>query len=512
MPIANPDINAPLASPQTLFINANVVGWPPGIYAVLVLGGRVAIVSRGLVVPEADMQVVDVCGAWIAPSLVDWHTHFTSAAVHMRRLSLAGYPSAAVALKVVNMALRTPEHDECGTFVAVGMRPGAWADAAILDRGALDALSSKPLVLFFFGNHSLVANSAALGLVGIDAPDGRLFEADAFALSIKLGEMEDAEVVDGWVGELAADIAKLGVTEIVDLEMAANVAPWQRRCAKGFDALRVHIGFYPPHLDDAVARGYKTGAPVPHTNGLVDIGPFKIITDGALSSMTAYCKAPYTNTCNRGALNYTPEEIDALCLKATKTGLRLAVHAIGDEALALVVNALGRHAAAGHPPRAGSTIEHAMLVDAPEVPRMAALGLTASVQPRHLVEDIEIAHARWTGREHMAFPYRTLLDAGVPLRFGSDTPVSPIQPWEAMACAMSREGFGEVFEPQERLSAAQAFAASTWNGRVDIAEGERADLIIVDADPLTLNAEGMRKISVLATMLAGRWTYRAKRP
>lgn len=96
-------------------------------------------------------------------------------------------------------------------------------------------MSSKPLVLFFFGNHSCVANSAALALVGLDPEDGLLVEGDAFALSIKLGEMADADEVDSWVSQLASDVAALGVTEIVDLEMAANVGPWQRRCAKGFD-------------------------------------------------------------------------------------------------------------------------------------------------------------------------------------------------------------------------------------------------------------------------------------
>lgn len=253
MPIANPDSNAPFASPQTLFINANVVGWPPGVYSVLVLGGRVAIVSRGLVVPETDMQVVDVRGAWIAPvstsctrtqqhhsslthtpqSLVDWHTHFTSAAVHTRRLSLSGYPSAAVALKVVNLAIRNPEFDECGTFVAVGMRPGAWSDAAILNRSTLDAMCITKPVALYFTDGRCVANTRMLRLGGFGHdthPHGYCSRADAAALSARLMEIADPYVVDNWVGDLATHVAALGITQIVDFEMADNEDDWKRRC------------------------------------------------------------------------------------------------------------------------------------------------------------------------------------------------------------------------------------------------------------------------------------------
>ncbi|KAL1412335.1 hypothetical protein Q8F55_000079 [Vanrija albida] len=495
---------------QTLLTNANVVGLPRGPYTVLVARGHILKITQGLVLPGPGDDVLDARGTWVAPSLIDWHTHFSKTAINARRLALGSHTTAAGVLAAVASALRG--HDGA-CFVGTTVRADL-PDASLLTRAALDALATKPLVLFFFGNHSLVANSAALALVGKDGDtaDGRLVEADAFALSARLSELSDPVQVDAWISQLAGEVAALGVTEIVDLEMAANVAPWQRRCAKGFDTLRVHIGFYPPHLDDAIARGYRTGDTVPYTRGLVTIGPFKIITDGALSSMTAYCKVPYSNTCGRGALNYAPGEIDALCRRASAAGLRLAVHAIGDAALDVVLSALEGHVAVGVPPVAGSTIEHAMLVDAPEVPRLVALGLTASVQPRHLVEDIELAHARWAGREHQAFPYATLAAAGIPLRFGSDTPVSPIQPWEAMACAMGRSagGAGEVFEPQERLSAAQAFAASTWNGRVRLAEGERADLVLLDTDPLALDAEGMRRVRVRATMLGGRWTYRGK--
>ncbi|KAL1412338.1 hypothetical protein Q8F55_000082 [Vanrija albida] len=505
MPIANPDPNAPLPSPQTLFINANVVGWPPGVYAVLVQGGRVAIVSRGLVVPEPDMQVVDVRGAWIAPSLADWHTHFTSAAVHTRRLSLAAYPSAAVALKAVNVALRAPQYDECGAFVATGMGPGAWADAAILNRSTLDAMCPTKPVALYFTDGRCVANTRmlVLGGYGHDThPHGYCSRADAAALAARVLEIADPYVVDEWVGALAARVAALGITEIVDFERGDNEGDWQRRCGpKQFCTLRVRASIWPEHLDEAIAKRHTAGAGIAGTRGLVTVGPFHVVADGTLAHMTAYCKQAYANTASRGRLNYAPDDIGALCAKATGAGLAVAVHAAGDEALRIVVDQLD----ASEPLRE-STIEHPALVDALEVPRAAALGLAASVSPTRMVHDVPLAHALWRGREGRTWPYRSLQSARLPLRFGSGGPEVPIQPWVAMACAMSRGGY----QPQECLTAAEAFAASTWNGRVHVSEGERADLILIDADPLGAGAEEMRRVGVLGTMLGGNWTHRAK--
>lgn len=257
----------------------------------------------------------------------------------------------------------------------------------------------------------------------------------------------------------------------------------------------------PEYLDEAIQKRHTANEPIEGTHGLITVGPFHLVADGTLAHMTAYCKQPYSNTTSRGKLFCPPDSIGALCTKATEAGLQVAVHAAGDEALRIVVDQLD-----AMDPLPGSTIEHPALVDALEVPRAAALGLSASVSPTRMVHDAPIAHALWRGREGRTWPYRSLQSARLPLRFGSGEPEVPIQPWVAMACAMSRASY----QPQECLTGAEAFAACTWNGRGHVSEGERADLILIDADPLGAGAEEMRAVKVLGTMLGGNWTHRVK--
>ncbi|TXT05977.1 hypothetical protein VHUM_03738 [Vanrija humicola] len=508
-------LDTPLPSPKTLFTNASLVGWPAGTYSVLVEHGTVVAASTSPI-KARDATVIDLAGLWLSPSLVDWHTHWTKNLIGIRRYSLEHLKSAAAVLEAVAARVDDPEWDEDGFFVAVNMRSGEWPDTPALNRLALDAISSaKPICLNFNGHHSYVCNTKGLEFVGFSPethPDGILYETDAFKLSVALTSRPDADLLDTYSDEMGRHAASLGVTEIVDLEMAFNDIHWQRRFAKGFKGLRVHTGIYPQHLDRALEKGFKTGDAVPGTHGQVTIGPFKLVTDGSLGSATAYCKDPYPNSCNHGLLTHGPGEIDALCLRATQSSLRLAVQAIGDEALRHTLDALDAHKAAGFPPLAGSTIEHAQLVDAPEIPRFKELGLVASIQPRHLVDDAELAHCHWPGREGRAYAFKTLHDAGIPLRMGSDCPIAPLQPWEAIACAIARSGGNEqaAFEPQEIIDVETAYAASTSNGRTGIDVGGRADLVVIDADPLTLDAEGIRRVKVLGTLLGGNWTHKAK--
>ena len=158
-----------------------------------------------------------------------------------------------------------------------------------------------------------------------------------------------------------------GVTGNIDLEMSDNIASWQRRFAKGFDTLRVQAGVYTPHLDAAIAKGYGTGDAIPVADDLATVGPYKIITDGSLGSRTAHCHAPYPGTNDYGLFYYTPDTLAEMIEKGATNGFRLAIHAIGDKANHLTLKTLddvSRH----HAIPAGSSIEHAQLLDPAELP------------------------------------------------------------------------------------------------------------------------------------------------
>lgn len=163
---------------------------------------------------------------------------------------------------------------------------------------------------------------------------------------------------------------------------------------------------------------------------------------------------------------------------ATTHNFTLAVHGIGDKANSLVLETF---AALDPPPLAGSSIEHAQLLSWSDLPLFKSLNLVASVQPEHLNDDKELADRFWAGRTERAFAYQTLLDAGIPLVLGSDAPVAPLEPWGAMAAAISRERAGEeetgAWHPEQRISKLAAYEAST-GGRARIVVGDVADLCI----------------------------------
>lgn len=245
---------------------------------------------------------------------------------------------------------------------------------------------------------------------------------------------------------------------MVDLEMTHNLPEWQRRCAKGFDKLRVHVGFYDEHLDDAIRLGLKSGDPIPGCNGLITVGPYKIITDGSLGSQTAFCHDVYPDTDNHGIFVFPPRTLAQMIQRGCDHGFKMAVHAIGDHANHLTLKTISEA------PKLlpGSTIEHAQLLDFDDLPLFASLGLIASIQPCHLVDDRDLCHKFWPGREGRAYPFKSIVDAGVPIKLGSDAPIAPLHPWEAIAVAITRAGEGETpFCAEQIIDVQTAFAAST---------------------------------------------------
>jgi predicted amidohydrolase YtcJ len=266
--------------------------------------------------------------------------------------------------------------------------------------------------------------------------------------------------------------------------------------ATGFNTQRVEFAVYSPHLDQAIALGLRTGQ---RLDPLLSVGRFKLITDGSLNTRTGYCVEPYPGTDDHGLLEVPAATLVNLMRTAVTAGLEPAVHAIGDAANSLALDAFE---AIG----AGGRIEHAQLVSASDFARFAALGVTASVQPEHAMDDRDVADRYWAGRTDRVMALRSLLDAGATVAFGSDAPVAPLDPWVTMAAAVGRSRDGRApWHPEQRISAAEALAAST---RSTIAVGQPADLVITDLDPLTSTHEQLRTMPVCATVLAGHFTHR----
>jgi predicted amidohydrolase YtcJ len=224
--------------------------------------------------------------------------------------------------------------------------------------------------------------------------------------------------------------------------------------------------------------------------------------DGSLNTRTAYCHDPYPGQDTHGLLELPFEELVALMDKASRNGISPAVHAIGDHANTLALDAFAK---VGCPGR----IEHAQLVHPDDLPRFAELGVVASVQPAHQPDDRDVADQYWTGRTAHAFPYGALLAAGATLEIGSDAPVSPLDPWDGIASAVTRTDDDRApWHPEQSIPLPAALAAAS-KGRSSVKVGDVADLMVTAVDPSAVPPQDLRDLPITATLLAGRPTYLA---
>lgn len=458
--------------------------------------GAVAGISGVGELPDG-VEVIDLDGRYVIPGFWDEHVHMTQWALHTNRLDLSGAASAGEAAAVVRS--QASAADPLITTVGVGFRDALWPDVPTLE--TLDAVTgNQPAVLISHDLHCVWLNSAAARRYSVE-PDGSglLREEPAFALTRELGQLPDS-VVDAWVLDSARDAAARGVVGVVDFEMTWNREPWLRRIALGFNTLRVDAGVYPEDLERAVSLGMCTGQEVDGGRGLLRTGPLKVLIDGSLNTRTAYCADPYPHG-GHGLLTVSEEPLFGLLVRAKEAGFVPAVHAIGDAANQVALDAFDR---AG----LGGRIEHAQFVRTQDFRRFGQLGVTASVQPVHALDDRDAAESNWPGRTDRAFALRSLLDAGATLAIGSDAPVAPLDPWAAISAATTRarsDGRGP-WHPAEALTRRQALTASA-RGRSGIRVGDPADIAVLDADPLSVPDAALAATPVAATLLAGRFTF-----
>lgn len=507
--------------------------------ALAVAGGRVLAVggAADLAADFPRARRVDLLGLPVFPGLIDAHIHLIGYGLSLLEVELRGAGSIVEATRLVSAAAVTLPSD--GWVTGRGWDKNKWPEGRFPNRNDLDPVTGgRPAAMASKDGHLLWVNSAALRAAGITSdtpdppggvvsrdstgePDGILKE-EAAALVRRVMPSPTIEMRERAALEAISDLHRFGLTGVHAFTGTTTAGPeafvaLQRLHARGELSMRVVATLPEGHLEAAAAAGMCTGL----GDEMLRVGPVKIFADGALGSQTASMLAPYDGQQhNLGVQVRSPAELDRLVAQAVEAGLWTAIHAIGDRANREVLDAFERNRAASQRLGARHRIEHAQLLHPEDLPRLAQLGVVASMQPIHATEDREIAERYWGPRARWAYAWRSIASSGVTLAFGSDAPVETPDPWQGMYAAVTRRRAHEkdrgAWYPEECISlkdalrayttgAAYAAGTDAWQGT--LRPGSVADFIVLDRDPYKGPPEDLLQVRVLATVVDGRFRY-----
>ncbi len=478
-------------------------------------------------------RTVDLGRRFVCPGFIDCHVHLTSWALTVSgmQVDLEGTRSIPEALQ--RIAQRVAVLSEGEWLRGRGWDKNHWAENRFPTATDLDAVTGEtPAALFSHDGHSLWANSAAMRLAGIshdteDPPGGRILRDDSGRPSGTFQESAE-DLIAGHIPpytiservealrKALPQAAALGLTGVHNMEARDALRALQE--LRDADGLSLRVTRYTPsahlgHLDDlGIGSGFG--------DERLRLGGVKAFLDGALGAQTAAMLDPYAGSDNSGVLMMSHEELVDLIQRATEARLAVALHAIGDRAVRMALDSYEevRSRSAGPWPR--HRIEHAQHFHPDDIGRCAKLGVIASVQPAHMLADIDTCERHVPDRVRWAFPLRSLAQAGATLAFGSDAPVEIIDPSAGFRAALARQSRNgdpaDGWVPEERVTALQALRGMTWNaafaaGAEDflgsLEAGKLADLVVLSDDLLATPLDHLAHVRVLGTMVGGLAVY-----
>ncbi len=495
------------------------------IEAVLVRGDRIEAVGplgRLRSLAGRGVYSVNLEGGTLTPGFVDAHIHLLTWIRSTRDVWLTAQAPGALDHAIRDARARARE----GDWITIrGWVPREWP-RELKRRATLDrALPDRPLLLHAVDGHSVWANGPALQAAGIgrqtpDPPGGALDRDGSHALTGILIEQAVALIRRALprrrepAEELADAIRKahaLGITGAHDFDRSDIWAAAQELNGRDRLPFRLLLSVPAAKLDAAETLDLRSG----WGNDRLRIGPVKFFADGTLGSGTALLEDEYEDDRSTGIEVISRAELTSRCTLARKSGLTVAIHAIGDRAVRNALDAIEGSQAEGPftvPPR----IEHIQLARDEDLPRFKALGVIASVQPIHQVTDRAVASRKWGARTSRSYAYRSLLRAGAKLVFGSDAPFDRPGPLLGIQAALLRRKGGEpesgAFHPEQRLGVAPALRAhleepnrlAGWRaplGRIEAGWG--ADLVQFDQDLLRSGPEDLHRAKVAGVWVAG---------
>ncbi len=512
----------------------------PRADAVAIHGNRIVAVGSDAYIAKwigPATRKIDAQGKSVLPGFIDAHVHFSSgggevSGVHLRDASTP----QEFARRIGEHAKKLPK----GEWMLGGTWDHElWSGTPLPSHDWVDSLTpDTPVFVSRYDGHMAMANALALRLAGVtretkDPPGGAivrdkdgnptgLMKDAAMDLIFRVIPPPSEERLLRMIHAAMDEARRFGVTSVHDISSTEDVRAYQVLASRGELTLRIYCITPLPQWEAPAIAGIRAG----FGNDWIHLGALKGFADGSLGSTTALFEQPYNDAPETSGLPnemMLPEgNMLKMALGADKAGLQLAVHAIGDRAIRIMLDVYTEVAKQnGARTDRRWRIEHAQHLRPQDFARFAQLGVIASVQPYHAIDDGRWAEKR-IGHERAktTYAFRTFLDHGVRLAFGSDWTVAPLNPMQGLYAAVSRATLdgknpGGWF-PEQKLTLEEAIQAYTMGSafaefgekeKGTLTPGKLADVVVLDADLFSIAPEKIKDVKVRYTILGGKVVY-----
>ncbi len=511
----------------------------PKVEAIAIRGNRILATGKDEEIDRfigENTRIIDLNGMFGCPGFNDAHLHFLSGGMSKMEVDLTGVKSIREIQKRVIKKLRSlpPGSWLTGRGWDQSLFPDKkWPTKKILDSIAPDV----PIFLRRACGHVALVNTKALHIAGINAgtpnpPAGEIVKDPVTGKPTGILKEEAMNLVSQYIPppsketiEKAVEIAleearKFGVTSVQDNTSADMLDVYQKLLNKG--KLTCRVSEWPPLQEDL--KRYKK-LKQKYNGNMIHFGLLKGFSDGSMGSRTAAFFQPYfDDPTTRGIFQMTQDELNNLVLCADKEGFQIGIHAIGDAANRMVLDAYSLARKINGVRDSRHRIEHAQVLTKEDIPRFKELGVIASMQPTHCIEDLRWAETRiGLERCRYAYAWKSLKKQGAVLAFGTDWPVVSLNPMEGLYAAVTRRDTSgyprKGWFPQERLTIQEAIEAYTLGSayaefrekeKGSLVPGKLADIVILDHNLLEIPSEEILKTRVLYTIMNGKIVYERK--
>ncbi len=538
----------PADKADLVITNANVITIDqdnPRAEAVAVKGDKIIAVGSSAAIKKyidgENTEVIDASGRLLIPGFNDAHAHFGPINPDYVELRYITDPNT-ITQKVKEQVARS----EPGELI----RGGHWEHEMFVNREwptkeLLDGVApDNPVVLSRADGHSVLVNSMVINNSGItkDTPDPfggeiqrdsetgeptGIFKESAKRLlkygAVPVERTEEEKAEREWNGYLMAleKARKLGITSI-QIPGRANWDMWDRLMKEGELTTRIDIGGILTADEEELNKYKKQLEKYPYENDWLRFGYLKGFIDGTLGSGTALMFEPFSDEPGKAGLpQMTYEELEQKVVASDAAGFQIGIHAIGTKANHWILNAYQKAAGENGTRDSRHRSEHAQILIQEDIPRFAELGVIASMQPTHCITDKRFCEKRiGIERSKGAYAWRTLLESGAKIAFGTDYSVEPLNPMEGLYAAVSRKDRlgeeGEGWFPEEQLTMEEAIRLYTLGSAYSqfmedrkgmIKEGYLADMVITDKDLMSIDEDQIMKTKVDYTIVGGKVVY-----